>query len=183
MIRFFNEKNYYEYEFKKQDVSKYFPDPMCWGLENINIKNNQYILCPVYGNTRSWTDFQIGVTGALGVDETSKIGMSRELKEELGIFPIKCSDLVKTWSDIDKRGRLWDIYSINLKNTWNVKKSLKINVNDSKDKAGCIVYGNKKDTQEYMNSKITLYESDDNIIGVAAIPAKILRDYIGCRLY
>mgnify|MGYP003970109907 CR=1 FL=1 len=184
MIRIFNEKKYYEYEFKKQDVSKYFPDPMCWGLENINIKNNQYILCPVYGNAKGWSDFQIGVTGALGDGETSKIGMSRELKEELGIFPIKCSNLIKSWSGIDKRGKMWDIYSINLKNTDNVVRSLQINVNDSKvNKVGCIVYGTKFETEMYMNSKITLYKSDDNIIGVAAIPAKILRDYIGCKLY
>jgi len=183
MLRFFHEKSYFDYDFKHRDVSKYFPKPMCWNLESVDVKNSHYIICPVYGNKHKWTDFQIGVTGALGNGESPKIGMSRELKEELGILPKNGTDLVKTVSETDK-GKKWYMYTLNIKDTWNVGRKLKINVTDSRvNKVGCIVYGNKADTQKYMNSSIVLYESGDNIIGAAAIPAKLLRDHVDCRLY
>ena len=174
MIRFFNQDGYKHYTFNRRDVSKYFPNPMKLALRNSVIKADHYILCPVYGNANRWTDFQIGVTGAPGVNEEHSQGIIRELKEELGIKLIHNNHLNNI---VSMKGRKnWEVFTLDIKNTDNVARSLQINVNDSKDnKVGCVVYGDKFQTEMYMDSKIVLYKSADGIVGVVAIQAGILR--------
>lgn len=151
-------------------VSTYLPETVKLLLGKI--PHNYYILCPIY----SVGDFQLGVTGTSHFNETPDRTISRELMEELGIFPKKYSPMViKFNQNIITYGS-----NININNTRINKQNFKIVGKDNKrNKIAVIVYGEEQDIlNKYLTKKIIQFENTDNIIGVMSVPMTAIYKYL-----
>lgn len=178
--RKFNEKEIVKTlcDFKKS----FFPPPMFnslhKALKNGRINPEDWLLCPLYSDE----NFQIGVTGSVEVHEERENAVFRELGEELGLVPARMEDLLLIQENVwyRRNGKQVDfpVYDIYIKNCRPVpehadSKLISQNEDDRTRKIGCYVYGKEIDLFEFLNrEKIFRYQSSDDIIGIAMVPAK-----------
>ena len=142
------------------------------------IPKEHYVLCPLYGGG----DFQIGVTGGFGEDEKWTVATSRELKEEIGLYPNPRSEIGNFKEAFNgTKEKTWYVSEIDFKDIKFVpkeKNNTKMDVlgNTKKRlpyKIACLVHGLKSDMEKYASSEIYRYKSeDDDIIGVVFVPVK-----------
>jgi hypothetical protein len=182
-VREFNSDKVLETDTRTYYPSKYFPFPMKDALSRAlgnkgYIRPTDFILGPIY----TGKDFQVGVTGSIEIDEEPVHAIARELGEEIGIvpkhnnhtFPIKNY----SWRRQNKVDVQFHIYEAYIKNCIPVlehqHQAMLSKNQDRKDaKVGCFVYGDKKSILNFLNSdKIYVYNSNDGIIGIAALRAK-----------
>jgi hypothetical protein len=185
-IRLFNGKTVIETSLgDKYKVSKYFPAPMKDALRKAlsskgYIRGSDYIICPVYSSK----DIQFGVTGSVEEQETSVNGLARELGEEIGIVP---KDNYSPWL-LGKynwsKNREFTIYEVYIKHCMPVAEHqngavLSKTKDDRSKKVGGFVYGTKKDVLDFLESeKIFVYKSGDDIVGIAAIKANDMLNFV-----
>lgn len=134
------------------------------------IKDDDYILCPIYGTEKSFSDFQFGATETRKDDETSYNCLKRCLGEELGIRINKEPENVV----VDSIGT--EIYCFNILDS-NISKIVD-RIEDSDEgvdnktlpKVATIIYGSEKNILKFLDSKNILRdENTDNIVGIAAV--------------
>jgi len=149
---------------KKYNESVYFPRYMKKAIEKLYIRDNEFILGPIYSNN----DFQIGLTGTVKKGETYKNAIIREIGEEVGLIPDERYLTVLYFS------KGYKVYVIHINDCIPINRresSTSINDNqDTKKKVGCYIYGSKNDVTKYFSRKnIYLYDSNDDIVGIAAV--------------
>lgn len=163
--------------------SRYFPKPMVHALFHEDIKNEHYILCPIYSNG----DTQVGVTGTIGTSETYDKGMIREIGEEIGLSPSQSVRDVHfiTVKKVPNKNQNISVYIASIDNLKPLNESdhdFKFTTqgrDDRTKKVGCIVYGEKTKMIEYLNrTKIFRYYSQDDIVGIVTLSVKDAREYI-----
>jgi len=141
---------------------------------NINININDYILCPIYGDDNSFTDFQFGATETRKAGEDEFDNLKRCFSEELGLkyigsIPPEISFEVKNKNNSIKMFII-NISSDNL--IPNLKSEDESEDVDDKtvDKSGCIVYGNENDIFNFLSrDEIIRDKSPDTLVGITAI--------------
>jgi len=181
-VRFFNQNSMKQTQIRNYRQSIYFPDIMKDVLRQLlsssHIKYTDYILCPLYRQG----DFQIGITGTVKKTETDIDALSREMGEELGIFPHEVYIHEKQTFINNKTKTNFDfsVFSTNIKKTGNLADTeegkIVSNEQDLLDKVGCFIYGEETDIISYLNSpKIFTYKSSDNIVGVCGIKVTDIR--------
>ncbi len=172
---------------KGMKLSTYFPKVIKTLLYSDNIPDDHFIICPLYREKkrlgsyiRIVYDFQIGITGSSNNDEEPFYALTRELKEEIGLYPASLGDLKNTISILEK-GKSWTGYTLDIKNT----SFVNLEFNDTKtqetvceNKVACIVHGPTPDIDKYINKDdIYRYYSADNIVGVVLLEACQARKY------
>jgi len=141
--------------------------------ENVTyIKDDDYILCPIYGLEKTFSDFQFGATETRKEDETSLDCLKRCLGEELGLRidnDVEIENMI-----LDSTGT--EIYCFNILNPNITKIAERIEENNigiddkSLPKVATIVYGSEKNILKFLDTeKILRDENDDNIVGIAAV--------------
>jgi len=175
--RVFNTNNTYILPTNKYKWSGYFPEPMKKALYNKSVKNNHYIICPLYTNG----DIQAGVTGGVGVYEKYKDGIIRELGEEIGLVPYNKYN-IKFIVNQKIGHKKMSTYISNIVDLHPVEKQWhNVKLLDDEDdsrykKVGCLVYGTKKRALKFLNTdNIYRYFSHDNIIGIVAVNVKTIK--------
>lgn len=186
MIRFFNEDdrpNNIDYF-----ISDYFPRAMKQGfIELVNqriIFDDDYIIGPFYYDKNRPTpyDGQIGFTGGIMSQESDMDGCIREMGEEIGLVPINKRDL-HIVEEENYRGKTSTIYACDITKTRPLSYSehnRDLTRNLGKDqrhrKTGGFVVGKKTEIQNFFNKQyIYRYFSTDNIIGLIAIPVRVIK--------
>ena len=135
-------------------LSKFLLPGMNLGLNDI--PNNHWILMVGYPNA----DAQIGVTGKVKINEKSINATQREIYEECNLI-IKKKKNLSLISNIEKNDRKISTYIANINNfsVRNTKEFDKYDyIEDTKDKVGIILHGNKKD----LFNKILLFSKKLN---------------------
>jgi len=134
------------------------------------IKDEDYILCPIYGTEKTFSDFQFGATETRKDNETSYDCLRRCLGEELGIrINNEPENLV-----FDSIGT--EIYCFNILDP-NISKLVdRIEDpdtgidNKTLPKVASIIYGSEKNILKFLDSeKILRDENSDNIVGISAV--------------
>lgn len=180
LVRYFNEDKPVEKNNLK--VSRHLPYIMKQILYDSRILDKHYMLCPLYPEG----DFQIGVTGRLEKrlnsqesKESPKLGMDRELKEEIGIKVYNFRDIKPSVVHLGGEKHSYG-YIVNINDcTYTTGGEIKIGVHTGNiKKVGCIVFGNKSQINSYMNAPVIPYTDSDGIIGVVAVSVGDIRKHI-----
>jgi hypothetical protein len=205
-VRMFNDDRPRVLLRKEQVFSNYLVKPIVYALNDRDIRNSDYVLCPLYtyhpaskGKNASGGDFQVGVTGSSGSEEKDpRLAMSREIGEEVGLAPQKLDDMkhirLSKYEKIVSKYASMEVFvskvgpkSQNLEgHLVYLTKELVVDMDNSsynpgKDdrsrKVGCIVYGTEKDIYDYLSQEIIhRFTNSDDLAGVVAYPAGQLRD-------
>ena len=144
--------------------------------KRINIRDKDYILCPLYGTNRTFSDFQVGVTETRKVGESNFEGFKRSIGEELGLRYLKPEE-PSGYVDIKYNGNIKSrIFTLNIDKTDMVKPIetplLDNLLDDDKklSKSGCVVYGKEEDIVNFLNrDEIILDKSSDDIVGIVGV--------------
>lgn len=182
-IRKFSEQKSESVLIEKERIVPYFPKEMEDGFFRLiseGILNpTDWILCPIYSDDK----IQIGITGTVKYGESSEEAMSRELGEEVGLFPTSLGDkiILTKWSNYFNRN--FTVFFSYIKHTIPVPKYLDnctlVEGKDNRNKVGCYIYGEKENLLEYLgNSRINRYKNEDDLIGISMIPIKDLSGLI-----
>ena len=191
-IRQFDSKFIEEYEDipKYLKWSRYFKTAFYTSLYKINdndeyvINDNHYIVCPLYKRRNKW-DFQIGVTGSIKEYESNESALIRELAEEVGLTPQKSRffdiyDLDNIYEVTNDKDDIIVVYMTDIENLKNLKeKDVKTDINtakDTKNKIGCIVYGEENYIYDFLRNDIYRHADNECIKGVAAISVRTIRE-------
>jgi hypothetical protein len=147
--------------------------------KGINIRDKDYVLCPLYGDKEKISDFQFGVTETRKKDESIFDCFKRSIGEELGLRYLKDVapyGFIETSLKVRDEIRNFKVYTLNINKTdYVVPVETVVEENPAKDdnsliKSGCVVYGSEEDVLKFLNrDKIVLDKSSDNIIGIVAI--------------
>lgn len=147
-----------------------------------NSSKNKYVICPVYGrkqlNKMIPSDIQIGVTGKAKITEPIKMGVNRELGEELGIIvPYE-----KLSENIISDTSNPSLFLIHAKNTILANNDIEMKLPSYPDeedydrKIGVCIIGTQEEMTEIFSSENFGHRYKNNeqdIIGVIAIPLLI----------
>uniref|UniRef100_A0A6C0EQ32 Uncharacterized protein n=1 Tax=viral metagenome TaxID=1070528 RepID=A0A6C0EQ32_9ZZZZ len=173
----------------KYGISSWFPAPMSkafFSNYGTHIRETDWIIGPLYEEG----DFQIGVTGTLETHENYREAMARELGEEVGILPQPTGTIhddlnqfIEIGAGKTKYGSRLKVYRLYIKDAMLVPKyqhltDLSVNHDDKTRKSGCFVYGAKKDILALMSNELYHYKSPDEIVGVAAIQARSVYNFM-----
>jgi hypothetical protein len=144
--------------------STYFPIYMKRALKSSNIRENDFILGPLYSNN----DFQVGLTGTVKKGETYRDAIIREIGEEVGLIPDE------NYLSVIYFSKGYKVYSIYINDCIPInRRGYDIVINDKEDtnkKVGCYIYGSKNDISKFFSRKnIYLYNSPDDIHGIAGV--------------
>ena len=151
---------------------------------NPNIKDNDYILCPLYGTDKSFSDFQLGVTETRKEGENIFDCFKRSLGEELGLrfsgreLPSTCSRIIS----FDKEFTVCSL-DISDRRVKAIDKPLgESDVKDDKSlpKAGCIVYGTERNIYDFLNRDVIIQDytkHSDNIVGIVGVKFRDAKFY------
>lgn len=155
--------------------STYFPKMMRKAMNSHMIKENHFVLCPLYDKG----DFQIGVTGKVKLRETFFHGINRELGEEVGLI-IKNRKKLYYIKPITKKNTINQSFVINIKDTKpvpiNNKNFIDLRPDTNNKKVGCIIYGEESDIISFMQKPIYRFLNDDKIIGLVSINVKDVKN-------
>jgi hypothetical protein len=160
---------------------------------NKDIRDDMYILCPVYQINENFINYnydidhiinkysnlQIGITGSIKHGDSYYKTFVKELGEELGLQPIKGYKFNEYINFSKEKVKI--VYIVNINKLLPVSESLELDIGiDNRNiKIGSIIYGTKTNILNFITIKnIILNKSNDKIIGVAAINVKFIREYI-----
>ena len=142
---------------------------------NIDIKMDDYILCPLYGNEKVFTDFQFGATETRKIGENEIDNLKRCLSEELGLKYQGSSDLKSTSFEVKYKSNYIKIFILNI-NRGDLKPNLesaeenKFSDDKRADKTGCVVYGPENDILNFLKrDEIIRDKSTDPLVGIVGI--------------
>ena len=134
------------------------------------IKDDDYILCPIYGTEKYFSEFQFGATETRKNNETSYNCLKRCLGEELGIRINSEPENVL----VDSVGT--EIYCFNILDPKITKLVNRIEETDSGidnkvlSKVASIIYGSEKNILKFLDTENILRdENSDNIVGIASV--------------
>ena len=162
-------------------------------MYNKEIRDDMYILCPVYqindnyiNNNydmdhmiNKYSNLQIGITGSIKHGDSYYKTFVKELGEELGLQPIKGYKFNEYRNFSKEKVKI--VYIVNINKLTPVSESLDLDrgIDNRNIKIGSIIYGTKTNILNFLTlKKIILNQSNDNIIGIAAINVKFIREYV-----
>lgn len=202
-IRFVNENSAIILKESNVKFSNILPKIIQDALYNKDIRDDMYILCPVYQiNSENvdinydlnhiinkYSNLQIGITGSIKHGDSYYKTFVKELGEELGLQPIKGYKFNEYRNFSKEKVKI--VYIININKLSPVLESLSFDkgIDNRNIKIGSIIYGTKTNILNFLTSKkIILNQSYDRIIGIAAINVKFVKEYIvnkilNCRIY
>lgn len=165
----------------RHPFSTWFPPPMKRAFQKeygYNIYESDYILGPLY----TGGDFQVGVTGTVEHGEKYDVATARELGEEIGFVPNSTKKhydpleqlfLVEQSKYNNKNMLVYRLYINDSRpiSSFEHGANLSKAKDDRKKKAGCFLYGSKKDILTAMSKPIYKYKSPDEIVGIVAVKA------------
>ncbi len=152
------------------------------------LRDDQMIVCPVYEMNGIY-DVQIGCTGKKRHNESFRMGMIRELDEELMISPRSKTDLV-LFEKISLRNKIMTyVFTLDIKNTIVSNKSsdMQLTTNtrisdDAKSCVCCFIVGEMSDMMSYLMQCDIQHLGDkyifDHIIGFSMVPVKQARQHV-----
>lgn len=200
-IRFINEDSANTLKESNVKFSNILPKIIQDALHNKDIRDDMYILCPVYQINsvdnnynlnhiiNKYSNLQIGITGSIKHGDSYYKTFVKELGEELGLQPIKGYKFNEYRNFSKEKVKI--VYIININKLSPVLESLSFDkgIDNRNIKIGSIIYGTKTNILNFLTAKkIILNQSYDRIIGVAAINVKFVKEYIvnrilNCRIY
>jgi hypothetical protein len=139
--------------------------------ENNNvIRDDHYILCPIYGTDEYFSDFQFGATETRKENETSIQCLKRCLGEELG-FSLEDDNLYYITDCIGTKIYCFDITSSFIKPLLKEKENEDETPDDtSLTKVASIIYGYEKDIINFLDTDYIFRDTNsDKIVGIAAV--------------
>lgn len=141
--------------------------------KNIDIKLNDYVLCPIFGDSDTFTDFQFGVTETTKRNENLYECFKRGIAEELGLRYLK-DKVPDEFNDIYFYRHKYRIFFLNINDGLiPIEESKPENIIEDcrwLPKTGCVVYGCKNDILKFLNREnIVLDYNRDKIIGIVAV--------------
>lgn len=150
------------------------------------MKDTDWIVCPVQLKDNNSWDIQIGITGKCKIGIEPYQSMQIELEEELGLCLINQNSIIVGETVINLKGCERTIFKIHVNQTMPIEKDSVCKFNNSlKDvidkKICCLVYGSKEELENVINktNKIRYYLSNkDNIIGMAFVSVETIKKYI-----
>jgi len=202
-IRFINDNTANTLKDSNVKFSNILPKIIQDALYNKDIRDDMYILCPVYQiNSENvdinydlnhiinkYSNLQIGITGSIKHGDSYYKTFVKELGEELGLQPIKGYKFNEYRNFSKEKVKI--VYIVNINKLSPVLESLSFDkgIDNRNIKIGSIIYGTKTNILNFLTAKkIILNQSYDRIIGVAAINVKFAKEYIvnrilNCRIY
>jgi hypothetical protein len=151
------------------------------------LPDEHFIICPLYGEKSGdeyiTKDFQIGITGGFDYREERWFeATSREMKEEIGLYP-KSKSSIGTLLEEEYYGKVWYVSELYIPNTEFVSKeknNTEVRISGkSPNKIACLVHGTKDHMIKYATkTNIYRYYSTDKIIGVVFIQVKEAKELI-----
>lgn len=163
-----------EHQNKNIKISNFLPSH----LQNIliDMDDNDYIFGVQY---QEKNDIQIGITGSGNYKENNKRTLTREMAEELKLYPF--FDMIENDKEYKENKREWFCCKINIKNT---QTSLRQDfyqehkVKNWRKKIGVFVYGNYDNMYKILSTNYNTYLSNDNISHIVMIKVGWIKQYI-----
>ncbi len=152
------------------------------------LRDDQMIVCPVYEMNGTY-DVQIGCTGKKRHNESFRMGMIRELDEELMISPKSKTDLV-LFDKISLRNKIMTyVFTLDINNTNMSNKSsdMQLSTNtyvsdDTKSCVCCFIVGEMPDMMSYLMKCDIQHLGEkyifDHIIGFSMVSVKQARQHV-----
>lgn len=144
-------------------------------IESRLVKNNDYVLCVLYGNRqrREFFDFQVGASETYKFREVDKSAFERCLGEELGVRYNKDNRPFIT------KHKNINYAVVNISDTRPINKSKPEfkSIDDENKKMYCFIYGNVKDIKKFLENDLILDKSSDTIVGLVAISFADIRQH------
>jgi len=160
-------------EEKNSKISCFLPTHLKDLIKDLD--ENYYILGVQYVDE----DIQVGITGSSNYKENWKRTLTRELAEELKLYPN--FDKIESEKLYEEDGKNWFCCKLNIDNT-------KISLNqDFKQefksrawgkKIGIVVYGTYEKLYEILNSNYNEYKPNDNISHIVMVNVGLIKKYI-----
>ena len=184
-IRFIKEENFRILKDTEIKISNLLPNIIKEALYNKDIKDDMYILCPVYqlneenNDNSEYSNFQIGITGSIKHGDSYYNTFVKELGEELGLEPIKGYKFNEYKNFFKEKVKI--VYIVNIIKLKPVTKCLVLDkgIDNRNIKIGSIIYGSKNNILNFLSVKnIILNQSNDKIIGIVALNVKYAKNYI-----
>jgi ADP-ribose pyrophosphatase YjhB (NUDIX family) len=156
-----------------------------YGVDSITqilytLPDDHYIICPLY----SAGDFQIGVTGGFDDDEKWTSATSREMAEEIGLYPNPTIRFAIGESKKEEYyGKTWYVSEIKVENTNFVCKEeddMEVKISGkSPKKIACLVHGTQARMETYAKKcNIYRYKSGDALVGVVFVQVKEAKELV-----
>ena len=188
-IRFIKDDNFKILKDSEIKISKLLPNIMKEALYNKDIKDDMYILCPVYQLNEEkdyldYSNFQIGITGSIKHGDSYYRTFVKELGEELGLQPVKGYKFNEYKNFFKEKVKI--VYIVNIIKLKPVTESLDFDkgIDNRNIKIGSIIYGVKNNILNFLSTKnIILNQSNDKIIGIVALNVKYAKNYISYISY
>lgn len=195
-IRFFNEDRFEVIKDSEIKISNILPNIMKDAIYNKDIKDDMYILCPVYQQneyqiyldqediSNKYSNFQIGITGSIKHGDSYYRTFVKELGEELGLQPIKGYKF-NEYKNLSKE-KVKIVYIINITKLSPIVESLEFDkgIDNRNIKIGSIIYGTLNNVLNFLSIKnIILNQSNDRISGVVALNVRYAKNYINNFVY
>ena len=188
-IRFIKDDNFKILKDSENKISKLLPNIMKEALYNKDIKDDMYILCPVYQLNEEkdyldYSNFQIGITGSIKHGDSYYRTFVKELGEELGLQPVKGYKFNEYKNFFKEKVKI--VYIVNIIKLKPVTESLDFDkgIDNRNIKIGSIIYGVKNNILNFLSTKnIILNQSNDKIIGIVALNVKYAKNYISYISY
>ena len=163
-----------EYGIKNTRISCFLPSH----LQNllVDMKDDDYILGVQYSEKN---DIQIGITGTSNIKENWKRTLTRELGEELKLYPK--FDLIESAKEYEENKRNWFCCKLNINNTEISRRQdfrKEFDVRNWKRKIGIFVYGEYEKLLNLLTNNYTEYIENDNITHIVIINIGFIKTHI-----
>ena len=164
-------------EFVKKEairLSNFLPKHMSDIIEKL--KDTEYIFGVQYKDTN---DIQLGITGGVHKQENWKRTVTREMGEELKLYPY--FNKIQNKKVIEENNRIWFCCSFEVSSTTSsINQSLKQSSikREKKKKIGVIVHGDYYKLYEILRRNYDEYKPNDDITHICIISVKWVRQYL-----
>jgi hypothetical protein len=174
VVKYNLESNNVAYEDENIKLSNFMPESLKEIIETI--PDDHYILGVQYDVKN---DIQVGITGTSHIKENWKRTVTREMAEELKLYP-KFEEIEDSKITSDEK-KTWFCCKINVDKTLpslNQTFKQEIPKKNCRKKIGVVVYGEFEKLYELLENNYEKYIPNDNITHIVMIKVELVKKYI-----